>query len=193
MHVNKKINTLIFTLLLTSSSLSNAALKALDSIVVIVNDDVITKTMLNNSIGDFKVQLDASQLSRIAPETLRKQVLEKMIRDTIQIQQAKLLGITVDDLMLNRMLEQIALSNNMSLEVFRDTIEREGINYIRFREQTRKDIIIKQLQQRAVANKINVSDQEVQQYIEQNDTSDSPKLSFHLRHILIHNCRLDIF
>jgi len=167
------------------TSLSHATLKPLDHIVVVVNDDVITNTMLNNRIKDFKKQLELSQLSRIEPETLKKQVLERMIRDIIQIQQAKQFGLTVDDLMLNRMLEQLAISNDMSLETFRDTIETEGLDYTRFREQTRDELIIKQLQQRIVASKISVSDQEVQQYIEQNESLDSSKISYHLRHILI--------
>lgn len=169
----------------TVSFSTSAALKPLDSIVVVVNEDVITKNMLDNRVDDFRKQLQLSQLARIDPETLKKQVLERMIRDTIQLQQAKQLGITVDDLMLNRMLEQLASTNNMSLEEFRKTIESEGINYTRFREQTRDEIILKQLQQRIVANKVNVSDQEIAQYIEQNETLDSSKISYHLRHILI--------
>jgi len=185
MCINKIFQTTTFTILTFITSFSHATLKPLDQIVVIVNDDVITKIMLTNRIDDFKKQLEISQLSRIEPETLQKQVLERMIRDTIQIQQAKQFGITVDDLMLNRMLEQIAKSNKMTLETFRDTIEEEGIDYARFREQTRNEIIIKQLQQRVVSSKISVSDQEIQQYIEQNENLDSSKISYHLRHILI--------
>jgi peptidyl-prolyl cis-trans isomerase SurA len=185
MCIKNILQKLTFIVLIVVSGLPNAALKPLDQIVVIVNDDVITKIMLDNRIDDFKKQLGVAQLSRIEPETLHKQILERMIRDTIQIQQAKQLGITVDDLMLNRMIEQIAKSNKMTLESFRDTIEMEGINYTRFREQTRKEIIIKQLQQRVVASKISVSDQEIQQHIEQNETLDTSKVSYHLRHILI--------
>jgi len=168
-----------------SSHQAHAILKPLDHIVAVVNEDVITNTMLKNRIGDFQKQLELSQLSRIDPETLKKQVLERMIRDTIQLQQAKQFGITIDDLMLNRLLEQLATNNNMSLEQFRETIEKEGLNYTRFREQTREDLIIKQLQQRIIASKISVSDQEVQQYIEQNESLDSSKITYHLRHILI--------
>ena len=178
----KNIFIILFCLI---GSHAHATLIPLDHIVVVVNDDVITNTMLKNRVNDFRKQLELGQLSRIEPETLKKQVLERMIRDTIQLQQAKQFGITVDDLMLNRMLEQLAKSNNMSLEVFRDTIENEGLNYTRFREQTRDELIIKQLQQRMVASKISVSDQEVQQYIEQNESLDSSKTSYHLRHILI--------
>ncbi len=164
---------------------SHSALKPLDHIVVVVNDDVITNTMLENRVNDFRKKLELSQLSRIEPDALKKQVLERIIRDTIQLQQAKQFGITVDDLMLNRMLEQLAKSNSMSLDTFREAIETEGLDYTRFREQTRDEIIIKQLQQRLVASKINVSDQEVRQYIEQNENLDSSKTSYHLRHILI--------
>jgi peptidyl-prolyl cis-trans isomerase SurA len=185
--MNTRTLTKLFIFLsLTSASVATiASLKPLDRIVVIVNDDVITHTMLQNRVEDFRNQLELSQLSRIEPETLKKQVLERMIRDIIQIQQAKLFGITVDDLMLNRMLEQLAKSNNMSLEVFRETIENEGINYTRFREQTRDELIIKQLQQRMVANKVTISDQEVKQFIEQSESSDSSNITYHLRHILI--------
>ena len=168
-----------------TAAIAHAVLKPLDEIIVVVNEDVITKTMMDNRIEDFRKQLELSQISRVEPETLKKQVLERMIRDTIQLQQAKQLGITVDDLMLNRVLEQLAKGNNMSLEIFRDTLDAEGINYTRFREQTRDELIIKQLQQRVVASKINVSDQEVQQYIDQNESLDSSKITYHLRHILI--------
>ena len=157
------ISFLFFTAL---ASASHATLKPLDHIVVVVNEDVITNTTLQNRIEDFRKQLALGQLSRIEPDDLKKQVLERMIRDTIQLQQAKQFGITVDDLMLNRMLEQLAESNKMTLDMFRETIEKEGLDYSRFREQTRDEIIIKQLQQRVVASKISVSDQEVRQYIE---------------------------
>lgn len=185
MNIKQISYLLIFILLTSVSSTSMAALKPLDHIVAVVNDDVITNSMLSNRLNDFRKQLDASQLSRIQPETLKKQVLERMIRDTIQLQQAKQFGLTVDDLMLNRMLEQLAKSNKMSLEKFRDTIEAEGLNYTRFREQTRDELIINQLQQRIVASKISVSDQEVQQYIEQSEKDGSSKVSYHLNHILI--------
>ncbi|MCG6937957.1 MAG: peptidylprolyl isomerase [Gammaproteobacteria bacterium] len=164
---------------------AHATLKPLDHIVAVVNEDVITNTMLNNRVKDFQKQIDISQLARIEPETLKKQVLERMIVDAIQLQQAKQFGITIDDLMLNRMLEQLAKNNKMSLEKFRETIENEGLDYRRFREETRNEVIIKQLQQRIIASKITVSDQEVQQYIEQNESLDSSKISYHLRHILI--------
>ena len=150
---------------------SYAVLKPLDEIVVIVNNDVITRTMLQDRISDLRKQLDLEQNAKIDPKALRNQVLERMIRDQIQLQQARQFGIVIDDLVLNRMLEKLAKNNNMTLESFRDTLKAEGLNYSRFREQTRNEIIINQLQQRLVASKINVSEQEIAQHIKQSESS----------------------
>ncbi len=177
--------SLLFLILALMLSAAQATVKPLDHIVVVVNDDVITHTMLENRIDDFRKQLDLSQLSRIQPDSLEKQVLERMIRDTIQLQQAKQFGITIDDLMLNRMLEQLAKTNNLSLDAFREAIESQGINYTRFREQTREEFVINQLQQRLIANKTTVSDQEIQQYLKQIESNDTSNVSYHLRHLLI--------
>ena len=175
-------------LLLSASILSfnsYAVLKQLDKIVVIVNNDIITQTMLQNRLSDFQKQLELGRNANIDPDAIRKQVIERMIRDQIQLQQAKQFGITVDDLSLNRMLEQLAKNNKMTLESFRDTIESEGLNYTRFREQTRDEIIINQLQKRLVANKVSVSEQEIAQHIKQNESKSSSNIRYHLRHILI--------
>ena len=183
------MNLLAKHLLLLVASLcsinSYAALKPLDKIVVIVNNDIITQTMLQYRLADFQKQLELGKNTNIDPEAIRKQVLERMIRDQIQLQQAKQFGITVDDLMLNRMLERLAKNNQMTLEQFRDTVESEGINYSRFRKQTRDELIVNQLQQRLIANKVNVSEQEITQYIKQNSSEESSNIRYHLRHILI--------
>ena len=83
MNIKNFTKLFIFLSLASASMATIASLKPLDRIVVIVNDDVITHTMLQNRVEDFRNQLELSQLSRIEPETLKKQVLERMIRDII--------------------------------------------------------------------------------------------------------------
>ena len=69
----KHLSILLF-LLAAGTGMVQAALKPMDHIVVVVNDDVITKNMLDNRVIDFRKQLELSQLSRLDPETLKKQV-----------------------------------------------------------------------------------------------------------------------
>ncbi len=174
---------LLFCLFLPAAAFARTV--ELDHIIVVVNNDVITEKMLDNRVHDFQQQLKLGGLSDTDLAALRKQVLARMIRDQIQLQKAKQLGIQVDDLLLNRMLKRLADSNKMTLEQFRDTINRNGMSYSRFRKQTRDELIIKRLQQRMVVSKIDVSNQEIEQYIKQNQSKNASNAIYHLRHILI--------
>jgi peptidyl-prolyl cis-trans isomerase SurA len=161
------------------------ALQKLDQIVAIVNDEIISQHELDTRVSDFASQLKLSNNTFSDEQALRKQVLERMIQNRILLQKAKELGITIDDVTLNRMLERLAASNNVTLDQLRSTLAREGIEFSRFREQTRDELIVKQLQQRMVANKVTVSDQEINQYITKNLQQASANTKYHILHILI--------
>jgi len=162
-----------------------SAIQPLDKIVAVVNEDVITKNELASRVSDYASQLKLSNSTSPEMEALTKQVLERIIRNRIQLQLAEKLGIKIDDIALNRMLEQLASSNSVTLDQLKSKLEETGIEFNRFREQTRKELIIKQLQQRLVANKVNVSDQEIKQFIQQNIEKKSENTRYHLLHILV--------
>ncbi|MCW8830781.1 MAG: peptidylprolyl isomerase [Gammaproteobacteria bacterium] len=170
-------------LLLTSQSIS--AQQPLDKIIAVINDDVITQNEFDGRVSDFAIQLKIDKNSEKQMNALRKQVLERMILSRIQMQMAGQFGIGIDDINLNRMIEQIAESNNMTLDQLKNTLSKDGISFANFREQTREDLIIKQLQQRMVANKINISDQEIQRFIDNNINKNNKNEKFLIHHILI--------
>jgi len=118
-------------------------------------------------------------------DSLKKQVLERMIRDKVQLQQAAQLGIQIDDISLNRMIDAMAQKNNLSLNQLRATLEQEDIDFADFRNQTREELIIQELQKRMVADKVNVTPQEIKQLLESNVAQDKSGTEFHLLHILI--------
>lgn len=165
--------------------INTLAIQPLDKIVAVVNDDVITQNELMSRVSDYASQLKLSKSTSPEMDALTKQVLERIIRNRIQLQLATQLGIKIDDIALNRMLEQLASSNNVTLDQLKSRLEQEGIEFSRFREQTRDELVIKQLQQRVVANKVNVSDKEVSQFIQQNIGQKSENAKYHLLHILI--------
>ena len=167
-----------------ASQVANAR-QALDKVVAVVNDDVITQNELDNRIADFILQLKLDRNSKEQMKALRKQVLERMIGTRVQMQMAKQMGITIDDISLNRMIEKIAQSNKLSLEQLKATLSKDGVDFARFREQTREDLIIKQLQQRVVTSKINISDQEVQRFIDNNLKKNVENEKYQIHQILI--------
>jgi peptidyl-prolyl cis-trans isomerase SurA len=174
----------LFSLLTVLSCAGVSANQTLDSIAAVVNEDIITRAELKQRIEEFKRQLRARGTSIPSDDIMHKQVLERMIVDSIQLQMAKAQGIRVDDLTLNRMLENIAGNNKLTLDELRRSLEADDLSYQAFREQTREDMTIRQLQQRMVYNRIRVSDQEIEQFLEQQAEEDN-KEQYHVGHILI--------
>jgi peptidyl-prolyl cis-trans isomerase SurA len=181
----RKAGTSALTMLTLLYTCNIPALKQLDRVIAVVNDEIITLHELETRVSDFETQLKLNKNLSNDKKALRRQVLERMIKTRIQLQQAKQRGITIDDITLNRMLENLAASNKITLKQLRATLTREGVKFDRFREQTRDELIIKQLQQRMVADKVTVSDQEVHQYITNDLQRASANNKYHLHHILI--------
>jgi len=161
------------------------ALAPLDSIAVVVNEDVITSNELADKVRYYEKQIRLSSGSVSDMDSLKKQVLERMIRDKVQLQQAAQFGIQIDDISLNRMIDAMAKKNDMSLNQLRATLEQEGIDFGDFRSQTRDELIIQELQKRMVADKVNVTSQEIKQFLDSSMQQDKSGTEFHLFHILI--------
>ncbi|MGB4345432.1 MAG: peptidylprolyl isomerase [Burkholderiaceae bacterium] len=136
-----------------------------DVIVAVVNNEVITQKELNDRVQLIERRLKAQNVAMPAPEVLRKQLLERLIVNRAQMQLAKENGIRIDDLMLDRAVARIAEQNNMSLQAFRDQLERDGVAFARFREEIREEITLQRLREREVDNKLQISDAEVDSFI----------------------------
>jgi peptidyl-prolyl cis-trans isomerase SurA len=156
-----------------------------DRIVAIVNDEVITAFELQQRqdqvLGNLRRQ--GTPLPEIAQ--LRRQVLERLINDTVQAQIAKQTGLRVDDSQLDQALQRIARENNMSLEAFRAAIEKEGMSFARFRDDIRLEMLLGRLREREVDNKIIVTDAEVDAEIKTEQARGSTGDEYLVSHILV--------
>jgi peptidyl-prolyl cis-trans isomerase SurA len=174
---------MLFCSLLMSSFLVHA--ETVDRIVAVVEDDVILESELQREESTIRARMAESK-AQLPPETvLRKQVLEKMIIDKLQRQLAERAGVTVNDEMLNSSAADIAQRNNMSLEQFRSELEASGISYQSFLENMRNEIVINQLRAKEIGGRIKVSDNEVQHYLETQQSAGEEATQYHLGHILI--------
>lgn len=177
---------LILLTVITFFSSHLMAIEEIDSVAIIVNENIISNQEINNRLEDFKGQIRL-QGKKLPPEkSLKKQVIERIILDSIQLQLAKSQGIQIDDLSLNKALESIARKNRTTLDEMRRILERKGISYKNYREQTRKEMIIRQIQKRMIYSRVKVSQQEIDIFLEQQKKSgDAANDKYHLAHILI--------
>lgn len=158
----------------------------IDSVVAVVNDDVITRQELNERLRVVIGQLQKQGTPLPAPEVLEKQILERMITDMLQAQFAKETGIRVDDTQLDLAITRIAQQNGFpSLAEFRTRLEADGVDFKKFREEIRSEIISTRLREREVESKLIISDTEVDSYLANKAKMGGAKEEFHLAHILV--------
>ena len=146
----------------------------LDQVVAVVNNGVILRSELDQQVRELQTRAAGQPNTRLPAEaTLRKQVLEQMIQNEIQLQLADRTGIRVADDAVNQAVAGIARRNNMRLDEFIGAIEAEGQSYAALREDIRKDLAIDQLRQREVGRRIVVTDREIDNQIETLNTRDA--------------------
>ncbi|ROH87247.1 molecular chaperone SurA [Pseudomethylobacillus aquaticus] len=156
----------------------------LDRIVAVVDNGVITERELTDRIRTLSAQIE-KQGGKLPPQdVLQKQILERLINDSLLLQYAAQTGLRVDDGQLDKTIERIANQNQLTVQEFRKTLEDDGLSFRKFREDIRSEIIIARLREREVENRINVTEAEVDNFL---TTQSSRKETdeYDLSHILV--------
>jgi len=144
---------------------STQASTAIDSIVAVIDEDVILRSELERAIGNIKAQY-AKQAGQLPPDNvLERQVLERLILQRLQINRAKDIGIRVSDGELNQVIQNIAGSNKMTQEQFAQRLQQEGIAFEDYRNNLSDELLQQRLRQSYVQSRVQVSDSEVEQYV----------------------------
>jgi len=153
----------------------------LDSIMAIVNDDVITVSELELRIKKTRAQLAGRGITPPTEALLRKQILERFILERIQLQTAKKIGLNSNDQDIERAINSIAKKNNISHETLLKKLQEEKIDLVLYREKLGRQIIIQKLSEREINRRIRVSETEIDLFIENRNRqlggSDTYKLS----------------
>jgi len=157
----------------------------INQIVALVNDKVITHTELEKEMIVIKNQLRAQRTPMPADELLIKQVLDKLILQSIQLQLADQRHIRVSDEALNSEINRIARTNGLDISGLQQALERDGIPFPEYRERLRKEIIIFQLQERSVVSKVTITDLEIDNFINNQTLQGGASIEYRLGHILI--------
>jgi peptidyl-prolyl cis-trans isomerase SurA len=187
-NVKTKLSDCLRPLLLGVALLAataQAQVRPLDRVVAIVDNDVVMQSQLDARLREVQQTIDKRGGSLPPEHVLSQQVLERLIIENIQLQIGERSGIRITDEELNQAMGTIAQRNGMSLEQFRDALARDGLSYADARDQVRREMIISRVRQRRVAERIQVTDQEVQNFL----ASDLGKMQlseeFRLANILI--------
>lgn len=176
------MRTLLAILLLVSVQTAHAEEVLLERIVALVNDDVVLSSELEAEIASVRENLRQRNV-RIPPEpALREQVLDRLIIQTLQRNVAERRGIRVDSATLDAAVRRVAERNRLTLPQLRDALAERGMGMAAFRDQLQRDIVSNRLRQQVMDQRVDVTDQEIQQFIERNRSLDR---DYRLSQILI--------
>ena len=157
----------------------------IDRIVAIVDQTVVTEQELESRIRTVTAQLQ-KQGTELPPENiLRKQILERLISDTLQLQYAAQSGLKVDDSQLDKTIERIAEQNQLTLTEFADALAKDGVSMGKFRADIRNEITIARLREREVDSRVNVSESEIDNFLTTQASSNENQDEYEIAHILI--------
>jgi peptidyl-prolyl cis-trans isomerase SurA len=157
----------------------------LDRIVAIVDQTVVTEQELESRITTVTAQLKKQGTELPAENILRKQILERLITDTLQIQYAAQTGLKVDDNQLDKTIERIAEQNQMTLTEFSEALAKDGVSMRKFRSDIRNEITIARLREREVDGRVNVTESEIDNFLTSQAANTENQDEFEISHILI--------
>ena len=189
-HTLKKLILMSFfmpVLAITAESTprKSSEIVKMDRIIAIVDQGVITEQELIDRTSTVKAQLQKQGTALPPDNILARQVLERLIADSLQLQMAAQTGVKIDDTQLDKTIERIATQNKMSVEEFRLVLEKDGVPLRKFREDIRTEITIARIREREVDNKLIISEGEIDNYLTTQANRGDEQDEFEISHILI--------
>ena len=143
------------------SSAADSKVRNIDGVAAVVNTGFVTRKEIDDRIAALKKQ--GAKISE-GPE-LRKAILERLIVEKIQIQNAGQEGIVITNKELEKIIGDIAAKNKLTYAEFKTKVIDSGSSFERYKEMLRDDIIISRYREREVEAKLKISDAEIDNYI----------------------------
>lgn len=140
-------------------------IEVLDQVVAIVDDDIILASELQERVVSVKGTLESRGVEVPENDVLIKETLDRLILDSIQLQLASRYGVRIPDQQLDESMTRLARQNGLTLEQFRQALEQSGQSYAIVREDLRNDLAIQRVQQGNVMRNINISEQEIDNFL----------------------------
>ena len=175
----------VFLLLSATQLAAKTSVVPLDKIIAIVNDNIITQVELTERVQLISKQIKQQGGRLPSADTLQKQVLERLILEKLQLEMAVKTGIRINDEMVNRVIGNIARENRLSMSQFRGVLKKDGFKFSEFRENIRREVTISRLRKMRVENKVNISEQEIDNFLSQTLKGQSASDEYHLSQIMI--------
>ena len=182
---------LILLGLMCWAQVAPAQVTMLDQVVAIVDDDIILASELQERVQAVRETLEARGVEVPPDDVLIRETLDRLILDSIQLQLADRYGVRIPDQQLDEAMNRLARQNGLTLEQFRIALEQSGQSYVVAREGLRDDLAIQRVQQGNVMRNINISEQEIDNFLATEEGEEMTQPEYRLTQALLAASRSD--
>ncbi len=175
----------LFTGLFGAALPAAAEPELLDSVAAIVDEQIVLESSLKERIYDITKRVQASKTALPEASVLRQQVLDHLILETLQVQTARRYGVETDEEQVNATIAKMIQDNRMSEAQFTAQLAMEGLTLSQLKERIGHDLLIQNIQRGLVAQRITVSDLEIDNFLKSAEAQFWLSPEYHLGHILI--------
>ncbi len=169
------------------ASIPAFAAQSKDEVVAVVDNSVILRSDLDQSMAELKHQLEA-QKKTVPPEPyLQQQALEQLIIRQAQLEQVKRYNIKTDEKALNDAVLKVAKdSGSPSLEAFQKKLDAIAPNtYSSLRGRIAEDLALNRLRQQIVTSRIQISESDVKNFLNSPQGQAAMGSQAHILHVRI--------
>jgi len=164
---------------------AQSATEVLDQVVAIVDDDIVMASELRERIAAVNESIATRGIQAPPEDQLIRETLDRLIFENIQLQKGQRVGVRISDAQLNSAMQRIAAQNRMTLDQFRQALEQQGQSYGAMREQVRREMIIQRVQGGNVNQRIQITDQEVDNFLATEEGQKMAQPEYHIVHALL--------
>lgn len=159
--------------------------RSADFIVAVVNSEPVTNNEMRNSLLRTEQQLTQAGTALPPRDELARLVLERLISDKLQLQEARFSGLRIDESAINNAELSVAQQNQLTVEELRKRLAADGLAYDKFRDGLRDELLVNRFRQREVESRVKVSDADVDQFLRDQEGGDSAAIEINLAQILV--------
>lgn len=164
---------------------AHAEIQLLDRVVAIVDNSIIPQSKLDDRIKDIAIRSKANNVQLPPLSTLRSQVLEQLVLETLQLNTAQRYGVTVDDEEVIEQIRKLMTDRGINEVQLQQGLAEEGMTLNELKEDIRKQRTLQMISQGLVSSRIKVSESDIDSFLKSADAQFWMAPDYHLQHIFI--------
>jgi peptidyl-prolyl cis-trans isomerase SurA len=168
-----------------ATSGNRSSSRSADFIVAVVNQELVAASEVRLRVDRLREDLRRRNQAVPRESELRQQAVDMLIDERIVLSRAREVGQRVDDAELERAVASVAAQNQLTVEQLRERLTREGVEFSRFRNNVRDQMLIERVREREVQQRIRVTDGDVEDLLEQRRKENTQTTAYNIAQIVV--------